>query len=181
MFTFICKLAIIVFIMRTKTLHCTFISLLLLSAYTRAKSQTLVNTSGNTVQNGAISVEYSIGEIGITTLSANQTYATQGLLQPIYKFKDCNLLQFIPNAFTPNKDNLNDAFGVKNWPAATFFELCVYNRWGELVFKTTSLSDTWNGEYKGKPQPVGTYVYTVKASTAACGFIVNNGTITLIR
>ena len=167
--------------MTTKTLHCFLLLLLLLLTSYHTISQTLVNTTGSSIQNSSISVEYSIGEIGITTLVANQEYITQGLLEPIVKFKDCNLLHFIPNVFTPNKDNLNDYFGVKGWPATSSFELCVYNRWGELVFRTTDPSESWNGEIKGQPQPVGIYVYTIKANTAPCGSIQNKGTITLIR
>lgn len=144
-------------------------------------SQTLVNSTGNTVQNSNISIEYSIGEIGVTTLPGNQDYATQGLLQPILQLKDCNLLRFLPNAFTPNKDNLNDCFGVKNWPATTSFELCIYNRWGQLVFKTNNILECWNGEFKQQPQPSGTYVYTIKATTPTCGSLSNKGTITIIR
>lgn len=144
-------------------------------------SQTVVNSTGNTMENGDVSVEYSIGEISINTLSANQDVATQGLLQPIFLVKGCNLLRFIPNAFTPNGDRLNDGFGVKGWPETKSFELCVYNRWGELVFKTTNVFERWNGEWKGKPQPIGTYVYTIKAQTASCGTVQEKGTVTLIR
>lgn len=149
--------------------------------YSNVFSQTLINSTGHTIENNAISVEYSIGELGITTLSGNGDYVTQGFLQPIFLFKDCNILQFIPNAFTPNRDNLNDCFGVKNWPITTSFELSVYNRWGNLVFKSNNKLEWWSGDKNGEPQPTGTYLYIIKANTTLCGQSSYRGTITLIR
>jgi gliding motility-associated-like protein len=158
------------------------ITLLIVLTYsTNACTQTLVNTTGSTIQNSNLSIEYSIGEIGITTLAENQQYITQGFLQPKYRIKDCNLLQLIPTAFTPNKDNLNDCFGVRNWPIVSTYELSVYNRWGLLVFKTSNITECWNGELHGQPQPFGTYVYNIKANTIACGQIASKGTLILIR
>jgi hypothetical protein len=43
---------------------------------------------------------------------------------------------YVPNAFTPNMDGLNDCFGVPYWSITDEFELSVYNRWGQLVFIT---------------------------------------------
>jgi len=131
--------------------------------------------------NNSVSVEYSIGEISVTTLAGNQHYITQGILQPVFLFKDCNILQLIPNAFTPNGDHLNDCFGVQNWPATSSFELCVYNRWGQLVFRTTNIMECWNGNFKGQPQPTGTYVYSIRANTIICGESSGKGYVTLIR
>lgn len=152
-----------------------------ISFCSKSIAQSLVNSTGATIQNNSISVEYSIGEIGITTLSGNNRLVTQGLLQPIFLFKDCDLLHLIPTAFTPNRDNMNDYFGVKYWPAATSFELSVYSRWGQLVFKTSNYLEHWNGDYNGQPQPTGTYVYFINANTTACGVIATKGTVTLIR
>lgn len=146
-----------------------------------AFSQTLINSTGNSIQNNSISVEYSIGEIGIATLSSNQNYITEGLLQPVFKFKECNLLQNMPNAFTPNNDNINDCFGVKDWPAASSYELRVYNRWGQLVFKTTNSLECWNGDFNGQPQPTDAYVYIINANTSACGQTTVKGSFILIR
>lgn len=144
-------------------------------------TQTIINSTGNTLYNNNVNIEYSIGEISITTISDNTYQITQGLLQPIFHFKDCNLLNLIPTAFTPNGDNLNDCFGVKKWPATTSYELSVYNRFGQRLFKTDNIVECWNGNFNGIQQPMGTYVYSIKANTAACGQITNKGTIVLIR
>ncbi len=144
-------------------------------------TQTLVNSTGNTIQNNAISVEYSIGEIGITTLPGTANYITQGFFQPIFYFKDCNLLRLIPTAFTPNNDHLNDCFGAKRWPLTSSFELNVYNRAGQMLFRSTNITECWDGTFNGIAQPMGTYIYSVKATTDVCGQITKKGTIVLIR
>jgi gliding motility-associated-like protein len=66
---------------------------------------------------------------------------------------------WIPNAFTPgNKDHLNDVFkpiviGVEDY---TFM---IFNRWGELIFKTNDTEAGWNGTYKDAPSPMDVYVW----------------------
>lgn len=86
----------------------------------------------------------------------------------------------VAGAFSPNGDGTNDYFGVRHWGAVDNFSLQLFNRWGELVFQTNNPAICWNGEYKGQPQPVDTYVYIVKAKTS-CGAISRKGTFTLIR
>jgi gliding motility-associated-like protein len=87
---------------------------------------------------------------------------------------------YLPNAFTPNKDGLNDCFGIKNWGLITEFKLAVYNRWGEEVFYTTNPSNCWDGTYKGVQQNPGNYVYYIKA-VSLCGTVERKGNLALIR
>ncbi|PHN05551.1 Ig-like domain-containing protein [Flavilitoribacter nigricans] len=56
---------------------------------------------------------------------------------------------FLPNAFTPNGDNINDILRVRSnfLEKITGFELQIYNRWGDLVFKTENPMDGWMGRY----------------------------------
>jgi len=73
----------------------------------------------------------------------------------------CNLN--IPNAFTPNQDGLNDNFGiVGGLQSAEKFKLLIFNRWGELVFKTIQPQEHWNGQYKGRDADVGVYFYQLE-------------------
>ncbi|HEX4958013.1 MAG TPA: LamG-like jellyroll fold domain-containing protein [Lacibacter sp.] len=87
---------------------------------------------------------------------------------------------YLPNAFTPNNDGLNDCFGIKNWGLITEFKLTVYNRWGEEVFSTTNPSKCWDGTYKGLQQNPGNYVYYIKA-VSLCGTVERKGNLALIR
>ncbi|MFI5204563.1 MAG: gliding motility-associated C-terminal domain-containing protein, partial [Flavobacteriales bacterium] len=67
---------------------------------------------------------------------------------------------FIPNAFTGNNDGLNDYFQVfaRN---LSYFEIQVFNRWGQLIFESTDANQLWDGNYKGIKCPIGVYVWKV--------------------
>lgn len=88
---------------------------------------------------------------------------------------------FIPSAFTPNGDGLNDIVipvlaGIKDY---RFFN--VFNRWGQLVFTTSRQGDGWNGTMKGEPQPAGTYVYEAYGIDYLSKPVFKKGTLVLIR
>ncbi|MFQ5445535.1 MAG: gliding motility-associated C-terminal domain-containing protein [Saprospiraceae bacterium] len=78
------------------------------------------------------------------------------------------------NGFSPNGDGVNDFFkigGLQNYPG---HHLQVYNRWGNLVFEATNYQNTWNGTWKDKDLPDGTYFYYLDlgdGSKALSGFV----------
>jgi gliding motility-associated-like protein len=57
----------------------------------------------------------------------------------------------------------------------------VFNRWGQVVFSTTDINKGWNGQFNGKPQPLGSYVYAIKAKTSTGKVVTKQGNVTLIR
>ena len=65
----------------------------------------------------------------------------------------------VPNAFTPNKDGLNDYLYPLNAWKATDLLFRVYNRVGQLVFETRDWTKKWDGRFKGQPADLGTYVW----------------------
>ncbi len=65
----------------------------------------------------------------------------------------------IPNAFTPNNDGLNDTFEPLLSSALKIVEFRVYNRWGEKVHDDPATG--WDGNFRGKEQTIGLYIYTV--------------------
>ena len=69
---------------------------------------------------------------------------------------------FIPNAFTPNGDNLNDTWNIPALEAVGTFELNIYDRFGNIVFQTNKAGSGWNGTFKGNPVQTGAYVYILK-------------------
>ncbi len=91
-------------------------------------------------------------------------YGSNGCLdittQKIQELKSCYI--GVPNAFTPNDDGLNDFFYPLNAFKADDLDFRVYNRWGQLVFKTNDWTKKWNGKIKSIPQPVGAYVWTLR-------------------
>ncbi|MBL7751140.1 MAG: gliding motility-associated C-terminal domain-containing protein, partial [Chitinophagaceae bacterium] len=89
-------------------------------------------------------------------------------------------LVHIPTAFTPNGDGKNDFFGpIGKVPPG--YSMQVYNRNGELVFKSQSLYDRWDGVFRGKPQPVGVFIYYVKYLDLQNKMHQEKGTLVLIR
>ena len=88
----------------------------------------------------------------------------------------------VPNAFTPNNDGLNDKFGPHNALKADNYEFKVYNRWGQLVFRSTNWKDRWDGTIKGIPQESGVFVWMLSYTHRDTKQTVfKKGTVTLIR
>ena len=96
---------------------------------------------------------------------------------------------FVPNAFTPNKDGKNEVF----IPRAILifnqtgnpildYKFEIYNRWGEQIFESNDLNLGWDGTYKGRLCPTGTYVYIIKFGGDNNGIKYSfTGNINLIR
>lgn len=89
---------------------------------------------------------------------------------------------YVPSAFTPNEDGINDLFDVKGFNIVNF-EMVILNRFGEEVFRTTSMDEKWNGV-----SPAGehyaqneVYLYTITAEGMRGKKIEKQGTVTVIR
>lgn len=88
---------------------------------------------------------------------------------------------YIPNAFTPNNDGSNDYFFANGY-GITELKMQIFNRWGNKVFETPSVSGRWNGiDTSGKICPQGVYVYTAKIKDQYGIYHTYNGQVTLIR
>lgn len=69
---------------------------------------------------------------------------------------------WVPNAFTPNNDGINDSFGVVTTVGSTdLFELLVFDRWGQQVFVGKSLDEAWEGTIAGVEAADGIYAWTL--------------------
>jgi gliding motility-associated-like protein len=89
---------------------------------------------------------------------------------------------YMPTAFTPNGDGLNDGFGMINTGAISAYRLEIYNRWGEQVFKTTNRQQRWDGQFKGKQAAPGSYIWILSYTKNNEPVPVNaKGTVQLIR
>jgi gliding motility-associated-like protein len=88
---------------------------------------------------------------------------------------------FVPTGFTPNNDGLNDVLKPIGVGIEKIEYFRVYNRWGQLVFSTTSNGHGWDGKISGKPQTTNTYVWMVKAVDYTGKSFFDKGTATLIR
>lgn len=92
---------------------------------------------------------------------------------------DCET--YIPTAFSPNGDGINETFGLINGISSTVFTFYIYNRYGQLVFSTSDPYQKWDGKLKGKPSPNGAYIWMMTYKNRD-GFIqTDKGTVMLIR
>lgn len=87
---------------------------------------------------------------------------------------------YIPNSFTPNGDGMNDNFGAFG-ESITNFNIEIFDRWGMRVFESSDVNHRWDGMFKGKLAPQGTYVYKISAQGADGNKTARKGTVNLIN
>ncbi len=90
---------------------------------------------------------------------------------------------FVPNAFSPNGDGQNDRLFIHVSHPACIAELNlkIYDRWGELVFETTTVSLGWDGTYRGQYLNSGVFAYYLNVTLADGQTLFKKGNITLVR
>lgn len=98
----------------------------------------------------------------------------------VYVYKT-NPYVFVPSAFTPNNDGLNDIIRPISVGIREIRNFSVYNRWGERVFYTTRDRHGWDGIHNGRPQASGVYVWMLSAIDYTGRPLFLKGTVTLIR
>jgi len=88
---------------------------------------------------------------------------------------------YMPTAFTPDADGINDQFGAKGINVRDF-HLEVFNRWGEKIFESTDINTHWDGTYQGSSAQQGSYVYNVTAYDLETNENISSaGTVALLR
>lgn len=124
----------------------------------------------------------------ITTLQRTQTFTLKAFTPEgcesyddvtvkIYKGPDI----YLPNAFTPNGDNLNDVFRGIPVGLKELHYIKVFNRWGQLVFNTADYRKGWDGTWLGQKQPGGVYVVIASGTDYTGKPITKKGSVILIR
>ncbi|TND08455.1 MAG: CHU large protein [Bacteroidetes bacterium] len=86
----------------------------------------------------------------------------------------------VPSAFTPNGDGHNDILFVRGGPFSEF-DFRIFNEWGNMIFDSQEQATGWDGTYKGKTQPGGTYVWVFIATTVDGEDVNITGNVTIIR
>jgi gliding motility-associated-like protein len=95
--------------------------------------------------------------------------------------KSCMEGVYVPDAFTPNNDNLNDIFRPLVFGNIIKFEFSIYNRLGELIFKTNEPGKGWDGKWKGIQQPSNSYAWVCSYQLEGGEMKVEKGMVKLIR
>lgn len=86
----------------------------------------------------------------------------------------------LPTAFSPNNDNRNDWFRPQ-FKGVVEYDLRVYNRWGQMVFRSPRPESGWDGTFNGKEQPIGAYTWLLRAELDDGTRLSERGTVTLVR
>lgn len=119
------------------------------------------------------------GEYSICLQALNEEHCDDEVCLPIAVVPP--IFIGVPNAFTPNGDNLNDVLFVEGRDNISEMLFRVYNRWGELVFEAADPQIGWNGVYKEQPQDMDVFVYTLSATLISNRKLEMQGNITLLR
>ena len=88
---------------------------------------------------------------------------------------------YLPNAFSPNGDGLNDIFRPTPVGISSTDYFRVFNRYGELIYETRQWMQGWDGTLKGSPTLVGTYVWIIKGTDKNGRMVEMKGTVILVR
>ncbi len=72
----------------------------------------------------------------------------------------CPWTLFVPNAFTPDGDGLNDSFNAEVHNVIDY-QMLIYNRWGQLIYESNSIENDWDGTFNGNPVQIDVYVYKI--------------------
>jgi len=141
----------------------------IVNIHTPSGNYLIKGSSMNLIAKGADEYLWSTSERNTSIrISPTQTttYSVQGWNQ--YQCLDTaevnieveDLVHFdLPSAFSPNADGENDVWTPNASGKYTIQTMDIFNRWGEKVFSGSSLSHSWNGEYRGQPQNAGVYTY----------------------
>jgi gliding motility-associated-like protein len=112
-------------------------------------------------QDNTIVVQWT--DPGVYTIVAqyfNENCSSKGEIQvQVEECPDVNI--YIPSAFSPNDDNINDVFLVKGIGIIDY-NLAIFNRWGEEIFMSTNIFNGWDGTYNQLPCQEDIYVYVIR-------------------
>ena len=113
-------------------------------------------------------------------LTAQSTYTTDEMLRsntPTLKYK---FIVYVPSAFTPNRDGLNDTLKFYGLPPMNV-TMRIYSKWGQLLYSSADVERGWDGTVGGSMAPEGTYLYEVIFQTSSGDLLKQKGTFTLIN
>jgi gliding motility-associated-like protein len=123
--------------------------------------------------------KFTVNRAGIYKVSVTNICGTKADSIEIYD--RCDFPVFLPDAFTPNRDNLNDYFGVPLQNKNRLISLTVYNRWGQVVFETNSVYKRWDGTFKNQVLKTDIFVYYLVMQGLSGNKITQKGKLMLIR
>jgi gliding motility-associated-like protein len=136
-------------------------------------------------QDGSTSQYYTATNVGTYRVTVSDSHGCLG--SDSVQLKNCDSTLFVPDAFSPNGDGVNDVFRVvSSGDNITNFSMQVFDRWGDLVFESSDINKGWDGQLRNQLAPAGTYVWKItyhlsSPSNTYGSTISKHGTVILIR
>ena len=158
--------------------------------------ETNVPTNFINQSQNAVSYQWTFGDGGSSTdinpvhqypKTGNYTVCltatnTLGCIDRVCKTISADVLPLadVPTGFSPNGDGANDILYVRGYSIATM-DFKIFNRWGEMVFQSQNQDRGWDGTYKGKPQEMDAYAFTLQVTFVDGSTLNKRGNVTLLR
>jgi len=130
---------------------------------------------------GSTQRSITISQPGVYWLRATDNFNCTGTDTIVINPKQCLEGIFVPNAFTPNGDGLNDTFRPLLFGIVQYYKFRIYNRWGQLIYESTELGKGWDGKVSGKDADSNVFVWTCEYQFEGQKRKLKKGTLVLIR
>jgi gliding motility-associated-like protein len=129
--------------------------------------------------------DFPLGDVGdyIVILQITSIHGCVDTVSHVVTIKD-QLLFYVPNTFTPDGDEHNNVFEAIVFAGVDKDEISfeIYNRWGEVVFKTSDVTEGWDGTFNGLKCPEGSYAWVLRLGLSESEDVkIVNGAVNLIR
>ncbi|HTS44758.1 MAG TPA: gliding motility-associated C-terminal domain-containing protein [Puia sp.] len=133
-----------------------------------------------TWQDGSTLPYFLAGANGTYSVTITNSCGTTQAQKKI-QFEKCKNEIYVPNAFTPNGDGINDVFRIRYSNPPVKFKMNIYNRYGQLIFSSFNPSTGWDGTINGVKQPIDTYVWMIEFTDQKGIEHERRGTVVLIK
>ena len=117
----------------------------------------------------------------LVALIASDSYGCKDTLYYPVECGCSNPDLFIPNAFTPNADGVNDEFKIIGGYCVESFECLIFDRWGIKLKTIKGFDETWDANYKGALVEQGVYTYRITSKLRNGKYVAKTGHVTVLR
>jgi gliding motility-associated-like protein len=133
-------------------------------------------------QNGSTDATFTPRQQGVYWVDVSTYCGTvRDSITVQFKSQGCERKILFPTAFSPNNDRTNETYKPIVYGVPSRYELTIYNRWGQIVFRNSDPSRGWDGTVKGKKQDTGIFIWTCTYQFSGEEVEFRKGTLTLVQ